>query len=79
MNEEEEKSIISLSLWAEMHFCWDANFGESDLGKGGKVGATFWIWNNCFIDVRLLLKKSILLTPCVLCNMTERQLEKGTD
>lgn len=59
-----------------MRFCWDANFGGSNLGKGGKVGATFWTWNNCFINVCLLLKKIISVTPCVLCRMTERQLEK---
>lgn len=71
LNEEEEKSITSGAC-----LCWDANSGESNLGKGGKVGATFWMWNNCFINICLLLKMSILLTPCVLCTMTARQLEK---
>lgn len=52
MNKKEKPSCLKLvSLQAEMGFCWDANYGERNLGEEGKVRAMFWSWNNCFINV----------------------------
>lgn len=52
MNKKEKPLCLELvSLQAEMCFCLDANYGESNLGEDGKVGAMFWRWNNCFINV----------------------------
>jgi len=51
MNEKEKPSCLELvSLRAERRFYLDANYGESDLGEEGKVGAMFWSWNNCFMN-----------------------------
>lgn len=52
MNKKEKPSSLELvSLRAQMCFCWDANYGEGNLGEEGKVGAIFWSWNNCFFNV----------------------------